>query len=129
MTQVERLAEFAMRASYDDLSEAARDQLKIRVLDSLACANGAMDGEPLQLAHDQVTEFDPSGACTLIGGGRTAPDRALRAQYRRPEANGRARAADAPDVEAAHRDVERRAAAGTGDAAVRPGTAGPATLL
>jgi 2-methylcitrate dehydratase len=76
MTEVERLAEFAVRASYDDLSEAARDQLKIRVLDSLGCAIGAMDGEPVQLVHDQVTEFDPSGPCTLIGGGQAAPDRA-----------------------------------------------------
>jgi hypothetical protein len=28
MTEVERLAEFAVRASYDDLSEEVRDQLK-----------------------------------------------------------------------------------------------------
>ena len=54
MTEVERLAEFVVRASYDDLSEAARDQLKIRVLDSLGCAIGAMSGEPVQLVHDQV---------------------------------------------------------------------------
>jgi 2-methylcitrate dehydratase len=76
MTEVERLAEFVARSSYDELSEAARDQLKIRVLDSLGCAIGAMGAEPVQLVHDQVAEFDPSGACTLIGGGRTAPDRA-----------------------------------------------------
>lgn len=76
MTQVERLAEFAVRASYDDLSEAARDQLKIRVLDSLGCAIGAIDGEPVQLVHGQVAEFDPRGACTLIGGGHAPPDRA-----------------------------------------------------
>jgi len=76
MTEAERLAEFAVRASYDDLSEAARDQLKIRVLDSLGCAIGAMGAEPVQLVHDEVAEFGPSGACTLIGGGRTAPDRA-----------------------------------------------------
>jgi 2-methylcitrate dehydratase PrpD len=76
MTAVERLAEFVVRTSYDDLSEAARDQLKIRVLDSLGCAIGAMGDEPVQFVHDQVAEFGPSGACTLIGGGRTAPDRA-----------------------------------------------------
>jgi 2-methylcitrate dehydratase len=76
MTEVERLAEFAVRASYDDLSEAARDQLKIRVLDSLGCAIGAMGAEPVGLVHDQVAEFDLGGACTLIGGGQGAPDRA-----------------------------------------------------
>ena len=76
MTEVERLAEFAVRASYDDLSEEVRDQLKIRVLDSLGCAIGAMDGEPVQIVRRQLAEFDRGGACTLIGGGQVAPDRA-----------------------------------------------------
>jgi hypothetical protein len=34
MTDVERLAEFVVQASYDDLSTAARSQLKIHVLDA-----------------------------------------------------------------------------------------------
>lgn len=76
MTDVERLAEFAIHASYDDLSEAARDQLKIRVVDSLGCAIAAMGGEPVQLVRGHVAEFDRGGACTLIGGGQAAPDRA-----------------------------------------------------
>ena len=76
MTLVERLAKFAARASYDDLSEAAREQLKIRVLDALACAIGALDGEPVRLLRAQVEEFDGGGPCSLIGGGSAAPDRA-----------------------------------------------------
>ncbi len=76
MTGVERLAEFAVRASYDDLSGAAREQLKIRVLDSLGCAIGAMDGEPVRLVRRYVAEFDRGGRCALIGGGAAAPDRA-----------------------------------------------------
>jgi len=76
MTIVERLARFAARASYDDLSKAAREQLKIRVLDALACAIGALDGEPVRLVRAQVEEFDGSGPCSLIGGGGAAPDRA-----------------------------------------------------
>ena len=76
MTEVERLAEFAVRASYDDLSEAARDQLKIRVLDSLGCAIGAIDAEPVRIVRGHVAEFDHGGTCTLIGGGGVAPDRA-----------------------------------------------------
>lgn len=76
MTEVERLAEFAVRASYDDLSEEVCDQLKIRVLDSLGCAIGAMDGEPVQIVRRQLDEFDRGGVCTLIGGGQAAPDRA-----------------------------------------------------
>jgi 2-methylcitrate dehydratase len=76
MTEVERLAEFAVRASYDDLSEEVRDQLKIRVLDSLGCAIGAIDGEPVRIVRRQLDEFDRGGGCTLIGGGQVAPDRA-----------------------------------------------------
>jgi 2-methylcitrate dehydratase len=76
LTMAERLAGFATRASYDDLSEEARDQLRIRVLDALACAIGALDGEPVRLVRAQVEEFDHSGRCSLIGGGTAAPDRA-----------------------------------------------------
>lgn len=76
MTIAERLARFAARASYNDLSEAAREHLKIRVLDALACAIGSLDGEPVRLVRAQVEEFGNSGACSLIGGGHAAPDRA-----------------------------------------------------
>ena len=75
-TLVERLAGFAARASYDDLSEQARDQLKIRVVDALACAIGAVEGEPVRLIRSQVEEFDHAGRCSLIGGGTATPDRA-----------------------------------------------------
>ena len=76
MTQAEQLAEFVVRASYEDLSQAACAQLKIRVLDALACAVGALQGEPIRLLKAQIKDFDGSGPCTLIGGGQTAPDRA-----------------------------------------------------
>lgn len=76
MTMCEELAAFTIRASYEDLSEAARLQLKIRMLDSLACAIGASEGEPIRLIRAHVEEFDGAPRCTLIGGGQTAPDRA-----------------------------------------------------
>lgn len=76
MTHAERLAAFVVRASYDDLSSAARSQLKIRVLDALGCALGALDGEPVRLVRALVDEFGGAAQCSLIGGGRTAPDRA-----------------------------------------------------
>lgn len=47
MTLAERLAAFVTQASYAELSEQARLQLKIRVLDSLGCALGAVAGEPI----------------------------------------------------------------------------------
>ncbi len=76
MTHAERLADFAVRASYDDLSEAARRALKIRVFDALGCAIGALGEGPLPLIRAQTEAFGGAGVCTLIGGGRTAPDRA-----------------------------------------------------
>lgn len=76
MTVAEHLAAFVVRASYRDLSEAARLQLKIRVLDALGCAIGALSGPPVRLIRAQVEEFGGARQCTLVGGGRSAPDRA-----------------------------------------------------
>jgi 2-methylcitrate dehydratase len=75
MTQAEQQAAFVVRASYDDLSEEAGHQLKIRILDGLGCAVGALKGNPIHLLKDQIQEFDGARHCTLIGGGKAAPDR------------------------------------------------------
>src|ERR1051326_3061411 len=76
MTQVEKMAAFVAGSSYDSLSEAAREQLKLRVLDSLGCAFGALDSEVMRIIRAHTEEFDGSGPCTLFGGLHTAPDRA-----------------------------------------------------
>ncbi len=76
MTQAEQLAAFVASASYEALSNFAREQMRIRVLDSLGCAIGALEGGPVRIIRQQVEDFDGAGRCTLIGGGRTAPDRA-----------------------------------------------------
>jgi 2-methylcitrate dehydratase len=76
MTQVEQLAAFVERVSYENLSEEACQQLKIRILDAMGCAIGALEGEPIRLLKVQIKEFGGTKHCTLIGGGKTAPDRA-----------------------------------------------------
>lgn len=76
MTISEELACFVLKASYEDLSDAARLQLKIRVLDGLGCALGALGGEPVRMLKKQLDDFGGRELCTLIGGGKTAPDRA-----------------------------------------------------
>ena len=76
MTCAEQLAGFVSRASFEDISNAARLQLKIRILDALGCAIGAMGGDPVALLRDQMEEFDGGGSCTLIGGGKAPVDRA-----------------------------------------------------
>jgi len=76
MTCAEKLAAFVRRSAYEDLSDTAREQLKIRFLDSVGCALGALEGEPVQILQRHISEFEPQGKCTLIGGGTTAPDSA-----------------------------------------------------
>lgn len=76
MTVAQELARFVVRASFEDLSKEARQALKVRVLDSLACAIGAMEGEPIRMIREYIADLDGAGHSTVIGGGKTAPDRA-----------------------------------------------------
>lgn len=76
MTKVERLAAFVERSAYEDVPDTAREQLRIRVLDSLGCAVGALGGEPVRMVREHLDDFGGTERCGLIGGGRTAPDRA-----------------------------------------------------
>ncbi|HET6383019.1 MAG TPA: MmgE/PrpD family protein [Armatimonadota bacterium] len=76
MTQVEQLARFVVEASYEDISAEALAALKVRILDALACAIGAMDGAPIGTLRSYTEELGGAPLATLIGGGKTAPDRA-----------------------------------------------------
>ncbi len=76
MTMVEQLAAFVVGCKYEDMSEEARTQARIRVLDAIGCAIGALDGAPIRAILEQLEDFGGKGHCTLIGGGRNAPDRA-----------------------------------------------------
>jgi len=76
LSRSEELAVFVERATWEDISPAAREALKIRVLDSLGCALGAFRGEPIRMIRRDIDEFGGNPLCTLIGGGKTSPDRA-----------------------------------------------------
>jgi 2-methylcitrate dehydratase len=76
MTQVEQLANFIVTASFSDMSGFAVRELKTRVLDALGCALGAMHNELVRVVKEQIEDFGGRNQCTLIGGGKTAPDRA-----------------------------------------------------
>src|SRR5579875_1695563 len=76
MTSVEQLAAWVGRISYEDLTEAVRQALKIRILDALGCAIGAIDGPPIQMLREVLEDFGGHPLSTLIGAGKTAPDRA-----------------------------------------------------
>ena len=76
MAYVQQLAQFVDAAAYSDLSDTAEQQLKVRVLDSLGCAIGALNGEPIRALRTHLADFGGAEKSTLVGGGRTAPDRA-----------------------------------------------------
>jgi 2-methylcitrate dehydratase len=76
MTHVEQLAAFVVQAKYEDLSEQAGHQLKIRILDALGCALGALEGPPIKMLRSQIEDFGGRPLVSLIGGDKTAPDRA-----------------------------------------------------
>ena len=76
MAEVHALADFVARARFEDLSNEALDQLKIRVLDTIAVGIGALDAIPIAAIRDLTAELGGAPLCTLIGGGKTAPDRA-----------------------------------------------------
>src|SRR5438067_1745913 len=76
MTVAQQIGEFALRASFERISEQARNRLKVHILDTLGCAIGALDGPPIRCAHEQVKELGGNEQCTMIGGGKTAVDRA-----------------------------------------------------
>src|SRR5438105_6647796 len=75
-TIAQQIAGFAVSASYDRLSRLARDRLKICVLDAIGCAIAALDADPIRVLREHMDDFGGAPRCSLIGGGRSAPDRA-----------------------------------------------------
>jgi 2-methylcitrate dehydratase len=76
MTEVQNLARFVAGASFDRLSADALEQLKIRVLDTLGVAIGALDAEPIIAIRTLVDDLGGTPQATMIGGGKTSIDRA-----------------------------------------------------
>jgi 2-methylcitrate dehydratase len=76
MTLAEQLGTFVVQKRYEDLSEQARQQLKIHILDAFGCAIGALQGPPIKALRSQLAEFGGKPLVSLIGGGKTAPDHA-----------------------------------------------------
>jgi len=73
---VHDLASFVTNSSFNDLSEEAVQQLKIRLIDSIGTAIGAVEGPPVQAIRNMIEEFGGAQSSSLIGGGSTTPDRA-----------------------------------------------------
>lgn len=73
---VHDLARFIKDAAFNDLSGEAVNQLKIRLLDSVGTAIGAVEGKPVRSIRRMIEDLGGNGQATLIGGGRTSIDRA-----------------------------------------------------
>jgi 2-methylcitrate dehydratase len=72
----QEMASYISNAKFDDLSQEAIKQLKIRLLDSMGTAIGAVEGPPVEALRTMINDFGGTGLSSLIGGGKTAPDRA-----------------------------------------------------
>ena len=75
-TLSEQLGVFSEKARWEDLSPEAREALKIRTLDALGRAFGAVASGPARSLRQEIDAFGGSPLCTLVGGGKTSPDRA-----------------------------------------------------
>ena len=75
-TDTERLAEFVVTAGQSDFRESARAKLKRNVLDSVACAVGALDGELIPAIRAHAEQFSGRPTATFVGGGRASVDQA-----------------------------------------------------
>lgn len=74
--KVEKLAAYIADVRYEDLSQTTLETLKIRVLDSIGCAIGAMHSAVARKIKAYLDDFGGNQKVTLIGGGKSAPDRA-----------------------------------------------------
>mgnify|MGYP001791640052 CR=1 FL=1 len=75
-TEVRQLGRFVAAADHKTMSHDARDELKKRILDTIGVAIGALDGEPIKMIREHQDDFGGKPLATLIGGGKTSPDRA-----------------------------------------------------
>lgn len=72
-TYAEKIAEFAERISFEQLSKEALTKLKHHLLDSIGCAVTSLDWGPVKATQEMVLhDYAPKadGACTLIGFGK-----------------------------------------------------------
>lgn len=73
---VDDLAEFVVGADQSDLTGRVRTMLKRNVLDSIACALAALDGELIPAIRAHAEQFSGRPSATFIGGGRASVDQA-----------------------------------------------------
>lgn len=73
---VDALAGFTVGADRPDLPPSAAKTLKRNVLDSIACAIGSLDGEPIAAIRAHAEQFSGKPSATIVGGGQLSVDQA-----------------------------------------------------
>jgi 2-methylcitrate dehydratase len=73
---IDKVAEFVVRADPTDLNSHVLPTLKRNVLDSIACALGALDGELIPAIRAHAEQFSSRPTATFVGGGRASVDQA-----------------------------------------------------
>lgn len=76
MNHITELAQFVVGAEHADLRAPTLALMKRNVLDSVACAIGALDGELVPQARAHAEEFSSRPTATFVGGGRGSVDQA-----------------------------------------------------
>ncbi len=74
--KVQEIAGWATAQDFARISPEDAGYLKVLVLDSLGCSIAALSGGPVGPVRDLELELGGSPLCTLIGSGKSAPDRA-----------------------------------------------------
>lgn len=73
---VDDVGRFVVGAQHGDLIGRPRMLLKRNVLDSVACAVGALDGELIPTIREHAGQFSGMPSATLVGGGQASVDQA-----------------------------------------------------
>jgi 2-methylcitrate dehydratase len=76
MNTCQRLAAYSARTNWDSISPEARGKLKQHVLDTLGCALGAIPAAVMASIRSEDAELALQGKSSLIGGGKSTPERA-----------------------------------------------------
>src|ERR1700742_1505569 len=73
---VDEVADFVVGTTAADIGVDTMPTLKRNVLDSIACAIGALDGELIPAIRAHAEQFSSRPTATFVGGGRASVDQA-----------------------------------------------------
>lgn len=76
MLLAERLADYALGLTYDDLPEEVVHVARQRVVDTLGCALGAIDSEPVRSIRSYIATLPPGPSSVLFDRLKVSPDAA-----------------------------------------------------